>query len=199
MRGAAVSRGLVTSAWRLAASGPTHGTRLALLLAIGKLVENFWKAAMLRRLILAALLLVVCVDARPARAAEAAGPSIYFGVMSGTSKPIVVTFVFSKPGGFDPIIGFSMAPIGDSCNFNRTTELELPLEFRKSPLYEHGVSPAELTPNEFPRFFSIVVTAELTRLGLVKTRSESLPYTTCTRELWEGLLDPSPNHKPRRN
>lgn len=154
---------------------------------------------MLRRLILAALLLAVCVDARPARAAEAGGPSIYFGVMSGTSKPIIVTFVFSKPGGFDPIIGFSMAPIGDSCNFNRTTELELPLEYRKSPLYEHGVSPAGLTPERFPDFFSKVVPSELIESGLLASEEEGAPFAACTRELWEGLLDPSPNHKPRRN
>lgn len=153
---------------------------------------------MLHRLILAALLLVVCVHDRPARAAEAGGPSIYFGVMSGTSKPIVVTFVFSKPGGFDPIIGFSMAPIGDSCNFNRTTELELPLEYRKSALYEHGVSPAALTPDRFADFFSRVIPAQLIKNGFLASKAEGEPFAACTRELWEGLLDPSPNHKPAR-
>lgn len=150
---------------------------------------------MLHRLILAALLLVVCVHDRPARAADQA-PSIYFGVMSGTSKPIVVTFVFSKPRGFDPIIGFSMAPIGDSCNFNRTTELELPLEYRKSALYEYGVSPAGLTPDKFPDFFSKVIPAELIEKGLLASEAEGEPFAACTRELWEGLLDPSPKHKP---
>ncbi|MBL6599686.1 MAG: hypothetical protein ISP41_12400 [Alphaproteobacteria bacterium] len=154
---------------------------------------------MLHRLILAALLLVVCVHDRPARAAEAGGPSIYFGVMSGKSKPIVVTFVFSKPGGFDPIIGFSMAPIGDSCNFNRTTELDLPLEYRKSALYEYGVSPAALTPERFPNFFARVVPAELIEQGLLSSKEEGEPFAACTRELWQGLLDPSPKHKPTRN
>lgn len=148
-----------------------------------------------------ALFILICLAVptqRPALAADG-GPSVYFGVMSGKTKPIVVTFVFSKPGGFDPLIGFSMAPVGSKCNFQRTTELELPLEFRKSPLYEPGVSPDELTPDKFPEFFSIVVPAELIKLGLVTNQEESHPFTSCTRQMWEGLLDPSPKHKPAQN
>ena len=59
--------------------------------------------------------------------------------------------------------------------------------------------PDELTPDKFPEFFSIVVPAELIRLGLVSNQEESHPYTSCTRQLWEGLLDPSPKHKPENN
>jgi hypothetical protein len=152
----------------------------------------------LGRLALVALLCLVATTQQPARAADD-GPSVYFGVMSGKAKPIIVTFVFSKPGEFSPIIGFSMAPEGNKCNFQRTTEMELPLEFRKSPLYEPGVSPDELTPDKFPEFFSIVVPAELIKLGLVSDQEESHLYTSCTRQMWEGLLDPSPKHKPDNN
>jgi hypothetical protein len=77
--------------------------------------------------------------------------------------------------------------------------MELPLEYRKSPLYEPGVSPDELTPDKFPEFFSIVVPAELVKLGLVTDQEESHLYTSCTHQMWEGLLDPSPKHKPDNN
>ena len=148
----------------------------------------------LGRLVLVVLFCLVAIGHRPAMAVDE-GPSVYFGVTSGTAKPVVVTFVFSKPGGFDPIIGFSMAPSETKCNFQRTTELGLPEEYRKSPLYEPGISPAELTPDKFPEFFSIVVPAELIKKGLLTSQDESHPYTVCTRQLWEGLLDPSPKHK----
>jgi hypothetical protein len=148
----------------------------------------------LGRLMVITLFCLTAVSQRPAIAADE--PSIYFGVTSGTAKPVVVTFVFSKPGGYDPIIGFSMAPAADKCNFYRPTEFELPAEYTKSPLYEPGISPAELTPDKFPSFFSVVVPAELVRRGLVTSQEESHPYTACTRQLWEGLLDPSPKHKP---
>jgi hypothetical protein len=183
---------------------------LALSAAIGKLAKKLEILGMLIRfdyslgralghVALVALFCLVAFTHRPALAATNGGPAVYFGVMSGKTKPIVVTFVFSKPGGFEPIIGFSMAPEGNKCNFERTTEMELPLEFRKSPLYEPGVSPDELTPDKFPEFFSIVVPAELIKLGLVTNQEESHPYTLCTRQMWEGLLDPSPKHKPDLN
>jgi hypothetical protein len=183
--------------------------RLALSAAIGKLAKKLGRPRMLirfdhslgralGRLALVALFCLIAITPRPAFAADG-GPAVYFGVMSGKAKPIVVTFVFSKPGGFDPIIGFSMAPVGNKCNFERTTEMELPLEFRKSPLYEPGISPDELTPDKFPEFFSIVVPAELIKLDLVTDQEESHLYTSCTRQMWEGLLDPSPKHKPDNN
>lgn len=149
----------------------------------------------LGRLVLVALFCLVATTHRPAIAADE-GPAVYFGVTSGTAKPVVVTFVFSKPGGYDPIIGFSMAPSSDKCNFYRPTALDLPAEYTKSPLFEPGISPAELTPDKFPDFFSVVVPAELIKKGLVTSQEESHPYTVCTRQLWEGLLDPSPKHKP---
>ncbi len=169
--------------------------KLALRRAIIKLAENPGPPAMLSRIPLAVLLLVLFAVPRPASAAEEDGPAIYFGVTSGNEKPVVVTFVFSKPGGFDPIIGFSMAPIGGKCNFHRPAELELPLEYRNSVLYEPGISPPALTPEKFPEFFSAVIPAELVKKGLLASAEEGRPYGDCTRELWKGLLDPSPKHR----
>jgi hypothetical protein len=186
-----------------------RSTKLALPGSIGKLIGKLGRPTMpirvdrslgraVGRLALVVLFCLLAPTNSPAQSADQ-GPSVYFGVMSGKSKPIVVTFVFSEPGGFKPIIGFSMAPVGNKCNFQRTTELELPLEFRKSPLFEPGISPDELTPDKFPEFFSIVVPAELIKLGLVTNQEESHPFTSCTRQMWEGLLDPSPKHKPAQN
>jgi hypothetical protein len=171
-------------AWTLASPRP-----------IGKIAKNPEPPVMLSRFFLAVLIWATAGFATSGIAAEEDGPAIYFGVTSGTARPVVVTFVFSKPGGFDPIIGFSMAPIAGSCNFHRPAELELPLEYRNSILYEPGISPAGLTPDKFAEFFSAVVPAELIKKGLLATEEEGRPFGACTRELWEGLLDPSPKHR----
>ncbi len=120
--------------------------------------------------------------------AQETPPPVYLGVVEDEVGRPIVRFVFSEPGDFDPLWGFSISPRDGECNATTETALDLPAGNTDEPVYDPADADRQLPGNALPVFFATLVSAELSRLGYVNTSEDSLPYHTCTRQVWEALL-----------
>lgn len=117
---------------------------------------------------------------------------VYMGVLQDKAGEPVVKFLFSdvtKRGQFAPLEGFSISPKAGKCNVGPADDLTLPKEYATSPAYDPATDTEKIPLSATPQLFSIMVAAELTRLGYTKSEEESLPFVTCTRLVWESIVE----------
>lgn len=123
--------------------------------------------------------------------AQGGPPTIYFGLIDGPGDMPAVRFVFSDPaqrGRFAPVFGYAIRPEGGDCNAIKDEDLRLPGAYRETPLFDPTDPDMTVPPKGLPTFFAVVVSAELVRAGHGADRDRVGAYHTCTRLLFEQIM-----------